>query len=71
MRLLTPAEVDRLAFGVIMLGSGGGGGEEDVYAVTTMLRQMMETVGPVRVLEPHEIDPDALGVRVGLIGARP
>lgn len=69
MRLLTLSDVDLLAFGVIMLGSGGGGGEEDVYAITTMLRQAMRIGGPVRVLDADEADPDALGVRVGLIGA--
>ncbi|WP_285748463.1 DUF917 domain-containing protein [Lentzea sp. NBRC 105346] len=69
MRLITPDDVDRLAVGVIMLGSGGGGGEQDVHVVTTMLRHAIRTNGPVRVLDVEEIDPDALGVRAGLIGA--
>ncbi|KOV84144.1 DUF917 domain-containing protein [Nocardia sp. NRRL S-836] len=69
MHLLQPDEVDRLALGVVMLGSGGGGGEHETHAFAAMLRQEMRQSGPVTVLSPEEADPDGYGARVGLIGA--
>ena len=69
MRLVTPADVDRLAFGAMLLSSGAAGTEENVVAVTLMLREALATHGPVRVLEPDEADPDALGVRVAIVGS--
>ncbi|NGY61327.1 DUF917 domain-containing protein [Lentzea sp. NEAU-D13] len=69
MHLLQPDEVDRLALGVVMLGSGGGGGEHETHAFAAMLRHEMRQSGPVAVLSPEEADPDGHGARVGLIGA--
>jgi DUF917 family protein len=69
MHLLQPDEVDRLALGVVVLGSGGGGGEPETHAFAAMLRHEMRQSGPVTVLSPEEADPDGYGARVGLIGA--
>ncbi|MEU7481810.1 DUF917 domain-containing protein [Lentzea sp. NPDC042327] len=69
MHLLQPDEVDRLALGVVVLGSGGGGGERETHAFAAMLRQQLRESGPVTVLSPEEADPDGHGARVGLIGA--
>jgi DUF917 family protein len=69
MHLLQPDEVDRLALGVVMLGSGGGGGEQETHAFAAMLRHEMRQSGPVTILEPGEADPDGYGARVGLLGA--
>ena len=69
MRFLTPADVDRFAFGVMLLGSGGGGQEQDVYTIALMLRQALLANGDVRLLDPDEADPDGFGIRVGFLGA--
>ncbi|HEX8867320.1 MAG TPA: DUF917 domain-containing protein [Lentzea sp.] len=69
MHLLQPDEVDQLALGVVMLGSGGGGGEHETHAFAAMLRHEMRQSGPVTILSPEEADPDGHGARVGLIGA--
>lgn len=69
MHLLQPDEVDRLALGVVVLGSGGGGGEHETHAFAAMLRHEMRQSGPVTILSPEEADPGGCGVRVGLIGA--
>ncbi|WP_285638291.1 DUF917 domain-containing protein [Lentzea sp. NBRC 102530] len=69
MHLLGPDEVDQLALGVVVLGSGGGGGEHETHAFAAMLRHEIRQSGPVTVLTPEEADPEGHGIRVGLIGA--
>lgn len=66
MRTLTIDQVDDLALGATLLGTGGGG---DPYVARLMLRQAIETHGPVEIVEPHELPPDGLVMTTAVVGA--
>ena len=64
-RLLTAGQVDALAAGATLLGSGGGG---DVALGTQLLRHALSE-RPVQVIDAADLASDALVVHVGVVGA--
>ncbi|MEV1169142.1 DUF917 domain-containing protein [Nonomuraea sp. NPDC049784] len=66
MRLVRESDIEDLALGAVVLGTGGGG---DPLIAKIMLRQAIERHGPVRVVSAGEIDPDGLVLPIGMIGA--
>lgn len=66
MRLLNEDQVDDLALGATLLGTGGGG---DPYVARLMLKQAIASYGPVQIVEPHELPPDGLVMTVAVVGA--
>lgn len=66
MRLLTINELDDLARGAAILGSGGGGSPSYNRLIT---QQMIETYGPVQVMSVEELEDDAVVVPVAFMGA--
>jgi hypothetical protein len=66
MRQLTVADIDDLALGATLLGTGGGG---DPYIARLMARQAIEDYGPVRVVDPSELPPDARVLTAAMMGA--
>ena len=66
MRTLTIDQVDDLALGATLLGTGGGG---DPYVARLMLRQAINTYGPVTIADPHELPADGLVMTVAVVGA--
>ncbi len=63
---LTGADIDDLADGCALLGSGGGG---ESHTFRIVLRAMLDDRGPVRVLDPAVLASDSLTVNVGFVGA--
>ncbi|MFO7249344.1 MAG: DUF917 domain-containing protein [Actinomycetes bacterium] len=63
---LGPAEVDDLARGTALLGSGGGG-QTDLAA--RVLRRALATGRPITLLDPGDVGGDGYVVPVGLVGA--
>jgi hypothetical protein len=63
---ITADDIDDLATGAAMLGSGGGG---DTYIPTLMAIEAIRHHGPVRVARPAELDPAGLILPLGAIGA--
>jgi DUF917 family protein len=63
-RLLSVRQVDALAAGATLLGSGGGG---DVALGAQLLRHLL-VERPVPVVPAGELPPDALVVHVGIVG---
>ena len=66
MRHLTLDQVDDLANGATLLGTGGGG---DPYVGRLMLRQAIETYGPVEIVDTDELPDDGLVMTVAVVGA--
>lgn len=66
MRHVTLDDVEDLALGCGVLGTGGGG---QVYAGTLMARQALEQHGPVPLVDLDELPQDGLVVPIGIIGA--
>jgi len=66
MRQLRIEDLDDLATGAAVLGTGGGG---NPYRGKLMAELAMRETGPVTVLEPEELDDDALVIPVWNIGA--
>jgi uncharacterized protein len=63
---ITLDELEDLAAGCGILGTGGGG---HTYAATLMTRQALEEFGPVRLVDLDDLAPDGLIVPIGTIGA--
>jgi len=63
---LTEGDVDDLADGCALLGSGGGG---ESHSFRIVLRSLLAESGPVEVLDASTLAPDALAVNVGFVGA--
>jgi hypothetical protein len=63
---LEHGDVDDLATGCSWLGSGGGG---DTHALALTLKHLILERGPVPVIDPRELAPDALVFNVGFVGA--
>ncbi|MEM7342789.1 MAG: DUF917 domain-containing protein [Chloroflexota bacterium] len=66
MRLMHPENLEDLAIGAAVLGTGGGG---DPYIGKLMAIQAIREHGPVQLLSPDELDDDALVVPSAMMGA--
>ena len=65
-RLIGVADLDDIAIGGAILGTGGGG---DPYIGKLMAQQAIRKFGPVRMIELDELDDDALVVPCAMMGA--
>ncbi|MGM0718463.1 MAG: DUF917 domain-containing protein [Halobacteriota archaeon] len=63
---ITRADLDALATGATVLGTGGGG---DPYIGRLMAEQAIEEYGPVELIDPDDIPNDALVVPSAMLGA--
>ncbi|MDT7797765.1 MAG: uncharacterized protein QOI78_1198 [Actinomycetota bacterium] len=54
---LTEDDLPDLARGAAVLGTGGGG---DPYVGRLLVREAIRAHGPVTILDPSEVDDDAL-----------
>ena len=66
IRTIGPAEIEPLARGCAILGTGGGG---EVYTGSLIARQALTDFGPVGVVSIDELDPAGLLLPLGMIGA--
>lgn len=66
MRLIGKEEIENIAIGAALLGTGGGG---DPYIGKLMALQAVEEYGPIRLLDPEEVPDDALVVPSAMMGA--
>ena len=66
MRRVADAELDDLAIGAAVLGTGGGG---NPYIGTLLAKQAILEHGPVELVSVDEVDDDALVVPSAMMGA--
>ena len=66
MRLLTEKNIEDIALGAAVLGTGGGG---DPYIGMVMARQAIRDYGPVELYGLDELDEDDLIVPTAMMGA--
>ncbi len=66
MRYIGKEEIENIAIGAALLGTGGGG---DPYIGKLMALQAIEEYGPIKLLSPDEIPDDALVVPSAMMGA--
>ena len=66
MRQITADQLDDIALGAAVLGTGGGG---DPYVGKLMAKAAIERHGPVTLLDPDEVDDDALVIPSAMMGA--
>ncbi len=66
MRLMHPKNIEDLATGAAVLGTGGGG---DPYIGKLMAIQAIREYGPVQLISLAELDDDALVVPSAMMGA--
>ncbi|SDX87048.1 DUF917 domain-containing protein [Eubacterium barkeri] len=66
MRTIGLQEIEDIALGAAMLGSGGGG---DPYIGKLLAIGAIKACGPVTLLSPDEIEDDALVVPMAMMGA--
>ncbi|MGH3585005.1 MAG: DUF917 domain-containing protein [Pseudonocardia sp.] len=66
MARITLDDVEDLALGAVVLGTGGGG---DPYLAKIMLREAINKHGPVEVVDAGDLDPDGLLLPIALVGA--
>ncbi len=66
MQKITLTDIDDIALGASLLGAGGGG---DPYIGKLMVMSAIKEFGPVTLLDPKEIDDDALILPIGMMGA--
>ncbi|WP_027414745.1 DUF917 domain-containing protein [Aneurinibacillus terranovensis] len=66
MRLLGKQEIEDIAVGAALLGTGGGG---DPYIGKLMALQAIEEFGPIKLLSVDEVPDDAFVVSSGMMGA--
>ncbi|SFJ82024.1 DUF917 domain-containing protein [Amycolatopsis sacchari] len=64
--LLTEEHLEDLARGAAVLGTGGGG---DPYVGRLLVRQAIREHGPVTILDPDEVEDDALVIPTAQMGA--
>ena len=57
MRLIDAAQLEDIALGAVVLGTGGGG---DPYIGKLLAQQAIERNGPVQLITVDELDDDAL-----------
>lgn len=63
---ITEADVEALASGALLLGSGGGG---EVWLAIPLLRQALREHGPVSVLDAAACPPDLQAIPIGGTGS--
>ncbi|HJS90053.1 MAG TPA: DUF917 domain-containing protein [Steroidobacteraceae bacterium] len=63
---LTADEIDDLADGCTLLGSGGGG---DTHCFRMVLRELLASRGPVRIIDADALAPDTTVANLGFVGA--
>ncbi|MDP9358358.1 MAG: DUF917 domain-containing protein [Chloroflexota bacterium] len=66
MREVGVQQLEDIALGAAVLGTGGGG---NPYIGKLMARGVIERRGPVRLIDPEELDDDALVVPSAMMGA--
>lgn len=66
MRKLNKDNIDDIATGAAVLGTGGGG---DPYLGKLMAKQAIDEHGPITLLEPTEVPDDALIIPSAMMGA--
>ncbi|MDQ0212989.1 DUF917 domain-containing protein [Arthrobacter bambusae] len=66
MFYITHDDVEDLALGSYVLGTGGGG---DSSLAKIMLREAIKEHGPVQVVDASDLDPDGLLLPIAVIGA--
>jgi DUF917 family protein len=66
VRLIGEAELDDIALGAGILGTGGGG---DPYVGKLLAREAIRRHGPVQVVEVDDVDDDALIIPTAMMGA--
>jgi len=66
MDVLRPEDIETLCLGATLLGAGGGG---DPYMAKLVAQQALETWGPVQVVDPGDLPPDAQVLTTAVIGA--
>jgi hypothetical protein len=66
MTHITLDDVDDLALGAVVLGTGGGG---DPYVAKIMLREAIEKHGPVEVVNAADLDREGMLLPVAMVGA--
>jgi DUF917 family protein len=66
MRTITRAQLDDIAVGATVLGTGGGG---DPYVGKLMAAAALDRYGPITLIDPDELADDALVIPVGMMGA--
>ncbi|WP_257350687.1 DUF917 domain-containing protein [Pseudalkalibacillus decolorationis] len=66
MRLIGKEEIENIAIGAALLGTGGGG---DPYIGKLMALQAIEEYGPIKLLNINEVPDDALIVPSAMMGA--
>jgi DUF917 family protein len=66
LREITPHDLENLAVGAAILGTGGGG---DPFIGMVMAQQAIEEEGPVTLMDPEELDDEALVLPTAMMGA--
>ena len=66
MRTLTATDLEDIAFGAAVLGTGGGG---DPYIGKLLARTAIEHHGPVTLIDLNEVPDDAHVITCGAMGA--
>lgn len=66
MRTIGFEDIDDLALGATLLGTGGGG---DPYIAKLMVKQAIDEYGPIKVVSPQELPQDGLVLTTAVIGA--
>ena len=64
--MITAADLDDIAVGGAILGTGGGG---DPYIGKLMAQRAIRKHGPVRMIDVEEVDDEALVVPCAMMGA--
>jgi DUF917 family protein len=66
MRFITAEQLDDIAMGAAVLGTGGGG---DPYVGKLMAQQAIQKNGPVKLISPDELGDDDLVIPSAMMGA--
>ncbi len=66
LRLIGKQEIEDIAVGAALLGTGGGG---DPYIGKLMALQAIEEYGPIKLISVDEVPDDAMIVPSGMMGA--
>lgn len=66
MREVTAEQLEHIALGAAVLGTGGGG---DPYIGKLLAQQAIKRNGPVRLIDPDELDDDDLVIPSAMMGA--
>lgn len=66
MRYIGKEEIENMAIGAALLGTGGGG---DPYIGKLMALQAVEKYGPIKLISPDELEDDDIVVPSAMMGA--